>query len=296
MNEMLKPSFAIVGCGKVGTILGKFLAACGYRPAGLSSKSLSSALKAAEIIGTDLFGSEPWEQTRQADVVFMTTPDGLIEETCTRIADQGGFKADAIVLHCSGALSSDILSTAKTCGAGIGSMHPLQSFASADYEVNPFQDIIVAVEGEDAAVGIAAKIAGDLGAKCLEIKTEAKTLYHASAVVASNYLVTLMDLSFQLIGEAGISAQDAFNVLAPLVKGTLANIERIGITEALTGPIARGDVETVAGHVKEIAAKRPDLQSLYQILGTYTIGIAHAKGSLEETAADKLKSILEKTQ
>ncbi len=288
----MKPSFAIVGCGKVGTVLGKFLAAAGYRPAGLASKSLSSAEKAAQIIGTDYFNQIPWEITKKANVVFITTPDNAIADTCNSIAENDGFGKDAVVLHCSGVFPSTILLSAKRCGVSVGSMHPLQSFASAEIEQNPFQDIIISVEGDAAAVNAAGKIATDLGATCLTIQTEAKTLYHASAAVASNYLVTLLDLALRLIEASGISGPDAIKVLKPLIEGTLANVERVGVIKALTGPIVRGDVETVEKHIQEIGSKKPELLSLYKTLGFHTIDIASAGGTLSEEVTQKLKNIL----
>lgn len=288
----MKPSIAIIGCGKTGTLLGKFLARAGYPLAGLASRSLSSARRAAEILGEDQISEVPWEITPKADIVFLTTPDNAIADTCKDIAQNGGFRRNAVVLHCSGAHPSTILSPAKDCEAFIGSMHPLQSFASAEINDNPFQGIIVSVEGDRPAVNVAADMAKDLGADCMEIRTEAKTLYHAAAVVASNYLVTLMDFAFHLIGEAGITGREALRVLKPLVEGTLANIDKVGIPEALTGPIARGDVQTVEQHLDEIASKTPGLLPLYKILGGYTIDIAEAKGSLSGSDARKLKAIL----
>lgn len=288
----MKPSFAIVGCGKVGTVLGKFLTAAGYRPVGLASKSLSSARKAAKIIGTDYINQVPWETTQKADVVFITTPDNAIADTCNDIARKDGFRKNAVVLHCSGVLPSTILSSAKSCGAAVASMHPLQSFASAEIEQNPFQDIIISVEGEKAAVNTAVKIAADLGATCITIETEAKTLYHASASVASNYLVTLLDLAIRLIEASGISGPDAIRVLKPLIEGTLFNVEKVGVVKALTGPIVRGDVETVEKHIQEIGSKKPELLALYKTLGFYTIDIAKARGTLTEEVTHRLKNIL----
>ena len=287
----MKPSFAIVGCGKVGTALGVFLNSAGYRPAGFASKSLSSAKRAADIIQSDHFGDVPWEITRNADLVFITTPDGAITDTCNNISQNRGFANNTVVLHCSGALPSTILSTAKKCGAFIGSMHPLQSFASVDYVTNPFKNIIVSTEGESRAVKMAKEIATDLGGTSVTILTEAKTLYHASAVVASNYLVTLLDLAFKLIGEAGIAGQDAFNVLKPLIEGTLSNVEKVGIPEALTGPIVRGDLETVEKHIEEIGLITPELLALYKTFGFHTIDIAKAKGTISESTCKKLKRI-----
>jgi len=287
----MKPSFAIVGCGKVGTALAIFLTRAGYPSAGFASKSLSSARHVADIVHSDHFSDVPWDITRHADVVFITTPDSAIKNTCNTISQNTGFADNAVVMHCSGALASSVLSSAKPCGAWIGSMHPLQSFASADHKTNPFQGISVSLEGEGPAINIAKTIVTDLGGTVVTILTEAKTLYHASAVVASNYLVTLLDLAIRLIEEAGINRQDAFNLLKPLIDGTLSNIKKVGVQKALTGPIARGDIKTVEKHIEEIGFKKPELLSLYKMLAFYTIDIAVAGNSISESSKIALKRI-----
>ena len=287
----MKPSFAIVGCGKVGTALAIFLTRAGYRSAGFASKRLSSAKHVADMVLSDHFSDVPWDITRDADVVFITTPDSAIKDTCNRISRNTGFADNAVVMHCSGALASSVLSGAKTCGAWIGSMHPLQSFASADHKTNPFQGIIVSLEGEDPAINIAKTIAEDLGGTVVTLLTEAKTLYHASAVVASNYLVTLLDLAIRLIQEAGVHRLDAFNLLKPLIEGTLSNIGNVGVQKALTGPIARGDIKTLEKHIEEIGCKRPELLALYKMLAFYTIDIAAAGDLISASAIQALKKI-----
>jgi len=286
----MKPTFVIVGCGKVGTILAKQMIASGYPLIGLASKSLLSAQKAANETRTNRFSDTPWEITPSADVVFITTPDGAIEETTRIIAENNGFKPGAVVLHCSGALSSLVLAPARMCNASIGSMHPLQSFAAAATGINPFQGIIAAVEGEENAIHTARQIAVDLGCIGLTIKTEAKTLYHAAAVVASNYLVTLQDLAFKLLRISGIPETEAYPVLGPLIRGTLSNIEKVGTVNALTGPIVRGDAETVKKHVNEIGSMAPELLSLYRTLGRYTVALAESGGKL---STEKVRLLLQ---
>lgn len=293
----MRPSFAIIGCGKVGVMLGKHLAQAGYRPAGFFSRRAEAAEHAARMIAGETAASglifdTPWAAARPADVVFITTADQAIEGVCKTIAENYGFRESAIVLHCSGALSSAILSPARSCGASVGSMHPLQSFA-AEHPGNPFDEIMVAVEGDGPAVATAMTIAEDLSARPFIIKTEGKIFYHAAAVAASNYLVTLMELSFQLMAVSGVPASDAFAVLKPLIQGTLANIETIGIPAALTGPIARGDIGTVEKHLAAIRELSPELAARYARLGTDTVPLALAKGTLSEDAARRLREIFE---
>ncbi len=288
----MKPSFAIVGCGKVGTSLGWFLSKRGYALTGVATRSPESAEAAARLVGTECFSDKPWEVTLPADIVFITTPDAAIAGTCRDIQAHGGFRKNAVVLHCSGSLPSTILRSEGGSDYHTGSLHPLQSFAALKTDSNPFRGIIAAVEGDTAAATVAREIARDLGAVCLEIKTEAKALYHASAVVASNYLVSLMDLSLRLMAAAGITGKNAIDVLYPLIRGTLGNIEKVGIPAALTGPISRGDVETVADHLAEMTSKTPELIPLYKSLGRHTIQLALDKGGLSSDKAEKLEALL----
>ncbi len=291
----MKPSFAVIGCGKVGSALAVRLTALGYSLTGASSRSIESVRKRIRPGESVLLSTNPWEVTPAADVVFITTPDGLIEETCRRIAEHRGFKAGAVVLHCSGALPSTILSSAGSCKVAVGSMHPLQSFAGTQANDNPFEGIVIAIEGRKKALSVARKMAEELGARCYTIKTEAKILYHASAVVASNYLVTLESLAIHLLQAAGIPEKDAFGVLKPLIQGTLANIENLGVAKALTGPIARGDIQTVGNHVAAIGRLSLSLLECYQVLGRHTIPIAREAG-ISDSAAEALHWLLQGDQ
>ncbi len=288
----MKPSFAIIGCGRVGTALARHLAGAGYRPAGFASRRDESAKAAAELADApDKWVADPREAARQAQILLITTPDGVIADVCREIAEKGGIQKHAVVLHCSGALASTILSPAAKSGAFIGSMHPLQSFA-ADRPGNPFADIMMAVEGDAVAVDTAIAVASDLGATPFTIQTDKKTLYHASAVAASNYLVTLMGLAVDLMAASGAPREEAFRILKPLVTGTLGNVETLGSIDALTGPIARGDLDTVAAHIEAIENLSADMLKLYKQFGQATVPVARAKGTLSETAARRLQEML----
>ncbi|MDY6905901.1 MAG: Rossmann-like and DUF2520 domain-containing protein [Thermodesulfobacteriota bacterium] len=287
-------SFVIVGPGKLGTALGIQLSATsGYTPLGIAGRTLPSAQAAADQIGAGSATAVPWEVTRNADIVFITTPDGTIADVSENISRHEGFKDGAVVLHCSGSLPSTILNVNNATIAK-GSMHPLQSFAGGDSGTNPFAGINMAIEGDPQARDIARQIGSMLGANVFSIKTPAKALYHAAAVVASNYLVTLMDTAFSLLETAGIDRARAGDILRPLVQGTMTNIDTVGIPDALTGPIARGDTTTVADHLREIAVQRKELLNIYSILGCRTIPIAAAKNTINDEQAEALTRMLQK--
>ena len=292
----MKPTFAVIGCGKVGVTLARHLAAADYRPAGFASRASASARVAAEAAGGGRVFREAWEATADADVVFITTPDGLIGTVAQALADHSGLKPGAVVLHCSGALASTVLAPVGEGGAHVGSLHPLQSFAAPVLTHNPFKGIVMAAEGDDTALAFCREVTGALEAEFLTLETENKALYHAAAVVASNYLVTLLALATRLLEGSGIPPGAAFKVLLPLVRGTLQNVAEQGIPQALTGPIARGDRETVAAHCRKIAASLPDLLPFYRLMGAHTLPLAAAQDHLEEEALRALSVLLDATQ
>jgi predicted short-subunit dehydrogenase-like oxidoreductase (DUF2520 family) len=287
-----KPALVIVGCGKVGTAMANLLSRSGYLISGVVTSRLETARKSAEATGAGRYSDCPWELTPEADVVFITTPDDRIAAVCGEIAENNGFQGESVVLHCSGALSSRILGPARDRGAFAASLHPLQSFASADQAVRLVPGSFCAIEGDAEALPIVRQIVKDIGGLLLEITPEKKTLYHAAAVAASNYLVTLIGLAVELNRAAGLSSDAGYEALVPLVRGTLRNIGSRGVPDALTGPIARGDVATVAAHLEAMEKDVPEYLSLYRCLGLYTVDMAREKGSISQERAQRLVELL----
>ncbi|MBW2107630.1 MAG: DUF2520 domain-containing protein [Deltaproteobacteria bacterium] len=287
-----KPPVVIVGCGTVGTALGRLLAASGYPIEGVITRSPSTARRAAARVGARAFSDRPTPLCRQGAVVFITTPDDAIKKTCDDIAAHAGFQRETVVIHCSGALSSEVLASARGCHALVASLHPLQSFASAEQAERILPGSYCTIEGDVSALGVVSRLVKDLGGIAVEIKPEAKALYHAAAVVASNYLVTLLDIALTLNRLAGIAPEAAFEALLPLIQGTLQNIHSSGIPQALTGPIARGDIQTVAGHLEAMSKQAPDVLAIYKSLGCRTVTLARAKGTLGDRAARELLNLL----
>ena len=289
----MKPTIAIIGCGTVGTAMGKLLARAGYPITGVATRSLDTAGRAAKMIGAERFSDCPWDVSRGALVVFVTTPDDAIESTCKAVVQHQGFDKHAVVIHCSGALSSAVLSSARRCEARVASLHPLQSFASVDQAEKLVPGSFCAIEGDKTALPVARQLVQDVGGVLMEITPEAKPLYHAAAVAASNYLVTLMDLALKLDRGAGIPSDGSFRALLPLIKGTLNNIGAKGIPAALTGPVARGDVDTVTAHLRAIEERAPECLMIYKTLGLYTVDLARDKGTCSKKAAEKLIVLLQ---
>ena len=292
-RQVEQPTFryAIVGCGRVGITWARHLAVVGGVPVGFASRRRTSAQTAAEAAGggkvCEVLGELP-----EADLVLVTTPDSRIEEVGRELADAEVLAPGTVVLHCSGALGSDILAALREGQAHIGSLHPLQSFAAPDSDPNPFEGIVLAGEGDPSALALAEDLAGRFEARFIRLPAGTKSLYHAAAVVASNYLVTLMGVALEMLAVCGLSGRDAFAVLEPLTRGTLKNIGRLGIPEALTGPIARGDAATIERHCRDLAVQRPELLRFYRLLGEQTLELAKARGEIDAAAIEALQSLL----
>ncbi|SMC56048.1 Predicted oxidoreductase, contains short-chain dehydrogenase (SDR) and DUF2520 domains [Desulfocicer vacuolatum DSM 3385] len=288
----MKPDITIIGCGRVGTALAVFLSRAGYPVTGFFSRHLESAEKAAKAAGTGKVYDTLQGAVTVADIVFITTPDQLIEGVCEELAAIEGLLDKRMVMHCSGALSSEILSAARACGADVGSIHPLQSFAPyVPGQASPFQGIHISVEGSDRAVTAGKEMAVNLGGACFTLPTHAKTLYHASAVVASNYLVTLEHFALDLLKAANLSEKEAYPILEPLITGTLNNIKNRGTQGALTGPVARGDAAVVADHLGDLEKKMPEYVALYKMMGKYTLKLAQKGGTLDKEAIQSLSKL-----
>ncbi|PIE59655.1 MAG: NADP oxidoreductase [Desulfobulbus propionicus] len=293
ITEPTPMAFSIIGCGRVGTHLAVFLEKSGFVPASFSSRSLTSAQGTCRTVGKGVVVPAVEDAAKMADMIFLATPDMEIESVCETIAAKGGFSSHHKVFHLSGALGSDILSSAKKAGAATGSIHPLQAFVPyQEGQDSPFTGIHMGIEGDETAVCLGEKIVTALGGTSFVMPTSAKVLYHAAAVTASNYLVTLVHASLQMMQQTGLDAFQAYHLLEPLIQGSLENIKTKGTVKGLTGPISRGDFPIIEGHLKNMEAQLPELVELYRILGHYTLELARQGKGLDEKDGQILARLL----
>jgi predicted short-subunit dehydrogenase-like oxidoreductase (DUF2520 family) len=228
------------------------------------------------------------ELAEAAEIVFITTPDDVIAQVCSEVQWHKGQS----VLHCSGAHSLDILESAKKLGATVGSFHPLQTFADVDQAIENLPGSTFALEAEGPLLSMLKELTHLLSGNCVKLRPGDKVLYHAAAVVACNYLVTLVKLALDLWLDFGVSSKEATRALLPLLKGTINNIDSIGLPNCLTGPVARGDLGTIERHLSALEARNPSLLTTYTELGLQTIPIALAKGKVNEQKAEEMKALL----
>lgn len=283
---MLKIGF--IGAGTVGTALAVRLYRKGYPVVAVSSRRLQSAQRLADLAP----GCQPLaisqEVADRAELVFITTSDDAIAQVVTQV----NWRPDQSVVHCSGADSLLVLEPARWAGARVGSFHPLQTFASATQAIENLPGSTFALEAEEPLLGNLKEMAGALEGKWVVLQAGDKVLYHAAAVMASNYMVTLVKLACDLWQSFGVEPKDATQALLPLLRGTVNNLDNVGLPNCLTGPVARGDLGTVAKHLNALSEVAPGILSTYQELGLKTIPIALAKGRIDQEKAEALKGLL----
>lgn len=283
---MLKLGF--IGAGTVGTALAVRLSSKGYPVVAVSSRSQTSAERLAQAVSSCRVFANSQSVADNAELVFITTPDGAIASVASEVRWHPGQG----VIHCSGADSTDILQVAKEQGAEVGVFHPLQTFASTKQAIENIPGSTFALEAEGRLLKTLKDMATALGGSWVELKAGDKVLYHAAAVFACNYMVTLVKLATDLWQTFNIPPQKATQALLPLLKGTIHNIETVGIPQCLTGPIARGDTGTIRKHLDALNHKAPQLVATYRELGLQTIPIAVAKGRINNSQAQELEAIL----
>lgn len=287
----MEDRIGIVGTGRLGKNLLFHLDEKGLKVSGIYNKNKSTSISSARICKVEIFDSLE-ETFKNSDIIFITTPDDKIKEIGDSFSKIDLDFNDKIFLHCSGSLPSTILENIKSKGGSIGSFHPLQSFACLSIDTNPFDGIIFGIEGCDCILDKAKKLAEILGGVPYCLKTEGKTLYHAAAVIASNYLVSLTDIALIFLESAGIEKKNGLNIIAPLMKGTLTNIISKGTKNALTGPVSRGDSETVSAHRESLLENIPQMDEFYKIMCRHTIKVAKEAGSISSEDVEKLLKVL----
>jgi predicted short-subunit dehydrogenase-like oxidoreductase (DUF2520 family) len=280
---------SIIGAGVVGTAIGTILHQKGYSIAGVASRRLESAQRAVRYIGEGDAFTNAVKAAQNADVVFITTPDSAIATVCEEIAEQKGFEQGATVIHCCGAHSAELLASARGCGTRILSIHPLQTMADTDQAVTNLPGSCFALDGDAEAIGIGCEIIDSLGGTVMVIPSDGKMLYHAAAVVACNYFVALVFQALRVFEAVDIPGEKGLSALMPLIKGTVKNMEQVGIPKALTGPIERGDLKTIEGHLEAFDRMMPQGRKIYCEMGKIAVDVAEAKESID---AEKKKQLL----
>lgn len=221
--------------------------------------------------------------------VFLTVPDGVVSEMSAVLAERGAAPEGCVAFHCSGALAADPLAPLHARGYRVGTFHPLQAIALSGGTPDRFRGSFFTFSGEPEAMATARRMISALGARGIAVPAGRRPLYHAAAVMASNYVVVLLRDAIQLFERAGASPEDARDAIASLARGAIENVSRLGVEDALTGPLARGDVDTVALHLRTLDR---DEATFYATLGKR--GLAWVGERLPGTSAAELSDLFDR--
>jgi predicted short-subunit dehydrogenase-like oxidoreductase (DUF2520 family) len=272
----MPPTLNIVGAGHVGRVLGRLFYRHGvFDIQDVLTRSEASALDAVAFIGAGRALAQA-SDLRPAAVWMLAVGDDQIGPTCAALADAGLF-GKATVFHCSGAKASTELQAASQAGAQVASVHPVRSFADPQAVADAFKGTWCGVEGDEEALALLSPAFEAIGARLVTIDPAAKTVYHAASVFASNYLVTVLDAALRAYTAAGVPPEVARELARPLASETLANVFRLGAPAALSGPVARGDLATVARQQAALQDWDPATASLYAALVEATTSLAGRK-------------------
>ena len=227
-----------------------------------------------------------------ADVVVLAVRDEANGEMATQImAGVDDAATPPILLHCAGALpAEEAFATLKRRPLGVGVIHPLRALAGAPGDAQ-LGGTVFAVEGDGPGREAALRLVERVGGTPLVLEAEQLPRYHAAAALVSNHAVGLVDAGVELLTSVGLERATAVRALAALLTSTAANLERVGLPEALTGPIARGDVAVIARH---ILALRPhaEIAALYRATARRVSKVAADKGRATRDALLRIAALL----
>lgn len=288
----LDSPIGIAGAGRVAQALGRLLRERGEPVVAVASRTLDHARAAASFIGSVEavpYSALPGRATR----VLIAVSDDALPLVAATLAESG--MHDGAALHTCGARGPEALAALDANGVSCATLHPLQTIASPEQGHAALPGCAFGITGEGPAAAWAERIVALLGGRALRIPASQRPLYHAAAVMASNYVVALIDAAAMLMGAAGIEEDQALSALAPLVSASCANALSLGPMRALTGPVERGDVETISMHRDAMAAAvSPSVRDLYRAAGLHALEIARRRG-LSEANARELEELLRKS-
>jgi predicted short-subunit dehydrogenase-like oxidoreductase (DUF2520 family) len=278
----------VVGAGRVGSVLGAALARAGHHVTGVSAVSEASLDRAARMLPGVPVKPIP-DVVSGAHLVVLAVPDDALADLVAGLGATGTFTPGQLVVHTSGAHGIGVFEAALDSDIVPLALHPVMTFTGTEVDLERLQDCCFGVTTVDLARPVGEALVIEMGGDPLWVPEEDRVTYHAALAHGANHLVTLVAQSMQLLGEAGI--EDPARVLEPLLTAALGNTLQLG-DAALTGPVARGDAGTVAGHVAMLRTVAPDIRPTYLALARATAQRALLSGRLRADVADPLLQLL----
>lgn len=280
----------IIGAGAVGQTVGHLLVKCNVAKIQVVLNTTpESSQRAINFIGQGEICTTI-NDLPCADLILLTVPDQQIVSVAENLSISPNLQSGTVVLHCSGALNSECLSSLRTKHCALASIHPALSFTEPHLAVLQFANTLCALEGDVAALNVLTPLFTTIGGQVYQIKPEHKTLYHVAAVFATNYTVTLVQQAYDGFLAAGLSKQQAKTLADAFLSNVSKNMEQVAEPkQALTGPLQRGDVVTIERHLQVLTD--PDVRALYLSLAHATLSMT----SLDDEILRELKDLLNRS-
>ncbi|MGA2186893.1 MAG: DUF2520 domain-containing protein [Steroidobacteraceae bacterium] len=279
----------IVGTGRVACAMGRLLQLRGESVGAVAGRSVEKSVRAGSFIGGDVRPVSCAELPALVRRVLIAVPDSEIAGVARTLAAAG--MRGGLALHTSGALGPNVLAPLRGAGVSCAVLHPLQSIASAEQGLRGLTGITFGLGGDAAALAWSLHLVQLLESRGLSIGEEGWVAYHAGAAIASNGLIAILHTALLLLGEAGIGPREALDALSPLCATTLQNAVSLGPRGALTGPIARGDVDSVALHVAALTDLPAGVLQFYKAVSLQILAVARERG-LPQAHAEQLERLL----
>jgi predicted short-subunit dehydrogenase-like oxidoreductase (DUF2520 family) len=285
------PTVGIVGAGAVGTALGVAISRAGWPVVAVASRDEGRRARFRGLVPGVRAFIEPAAIIDEVELIILAVPDDAIPVVVEPLRLYGG----QTLVHTSGLLGADALTSALAAGSHIGAFHPLVSFTSdVERSVAGLNGATVVLEGDDSVIGLLADLAEAIGGVAVRLPRGAKPAYHAAAVMASGGLVALLDAIVTLGAVAGLDERGSLNVYGRLIEQTLANARAHGVAAALTGPITRGDAGTLEAHLEALERLAPGVVEMYLAAARRELAIAEERRALSPEQFERLRTALAK--
>ena len=287
MSSMTR--IGVVGAGRVGAVLAAALQAAGHEITAVAGESAASRTR-IETLLPGVHVDKPSAVTRSCDLLLLTVPDDMLANVVTMLAASGAIRPGQSVVHTSGKHGLAVLENAAARGARVLAMHPAMTFTGTDVDLARLAGCVFGVTANPDTTALAETLVADLGGRVVWVPEDRRVLYHAGLAHGANHLVTLVSQAMDLLAASG--ADDPAATLRPLLTAALDNALSYG-DAALTGPIVRGDVETVRAHLRDIAVSSPQTLESYVAMARATADRAVQDGRLLPIRAAKLVGVLD---
>ncbi|MFY0406842.1 Rossmann-like and DUF2520 domain-containing protein [Solicola sp. PLA-1-18] len=292
MNQHVPSSprtVGVVGAGRVGAVVAARLRAAGHHVVAASGRSAATRTRVETLLpGVPLTTAA--QAADRSDLLVLAVPDDSLVGLVDELAADGHLRPGQVVLHTSGRHGLAALASAAAAGARPVAMHPAMTFTGTDVDLDRLSGCVFGLTVGDDDAALAESLVADLGGRPVRIPEDRRTAYHAALAHGSNHLVTLVAQSMDLLRATG--ADDPSALLRPLLQAALDNVLAYG-SAALTGPVVRGDVDTVAAHLAALADAPASTHDAYVAMARATTDRAVTDGRLTPSRGSDVRRVLD---